>query len=88
MSITIKGGKRKRVYVKTGVLLNGENFLIFGDYEIPLEEFLYAAEYVLTNTDLKRGDPRLKFRRCVRSMVKTDGFNKGGKRLMPRIAFP
>lgn len=59
-----------------------------GDYEISMRDFLYAAEYVLTNTDLvSADDPRLRFLRCVRSMCEVEGYNPGQKRLLP-LEFP
>ena len=57
------------------------NTVRLGDYEISLEDFLVAAEYVLTNTDLEPNDPRLQFVKCVQSTQETDGYNPGRKRL-------
>ncbi|MDP2629674.1 MAG: hypothetical protein Q8P45_03180 [Candidatus Harrisonbacteria bacterium] len=52
-----------------------------GDYQISLEDFLGAAKYVLTNTDLEPNDPRLQFVKCVQAIEQTDGYNPGRKRL-------
>ncbi len=56
-----------------------------GDYKISMKDFLCAAEYVLTNTDLEPDDPRLQFLKCVRSMKIVKGYNSGGKRLKPLV---
>lgn len=56
-----------------------------GDYEISIEDFLIAAKYVLTNTDLEPDDPRLQFVKCVQSMRETDGYNPSGKRLASSV---
>jgi hypothetical protein len=53
-----------------------------GEYKIPLEDFLAAAEYVLTNTDLEPDDPRLQFVQLVQSMKQVDGYDPGRKRLV------
>ena len=53
-----------------------------GRYDISLEDFLIAANYVLTNTDLiGENDPRLAFIERVKGMRIVDGFNEGGRRL-------
>lgn len=56
-----------------------------GDYEISLEDFLIAAEYVLVNTDLEPNDPRLQFVKCVRSMKKVAGYNPSRRRLKSSV---
>lgn len=58
-----------------------DNTVYLGDYEISLIDFLVAARYVLTNTDLEPDDPRLQFVKCVQSMKEVDGYNPGGKHL-------
>ena len=61
--------------VKTfGFGLMGDNVYL-GDYEISIEDFFFAAEYVLTNTNLYPNDPRLQFVKCVKSMKKVEGYN-------------
>jgi len=52
----------------------GNDVVFLGDYEISMEDFLVAAYYVLTNTNLKDKDPRLQFVECVRSMRETKGY--------------
>ena len=49
--------------------------------EINLGDFLIAAHYVLTNTDLDINDPRRQFVKCVQAMTQIKGFDKGGLRL-------
>ncbi len=56
-----------------------------GAYEISLEDFLVAAGYVLTNTDLAPNDPRLQFVKYVQSMRVVEGHNRGGERLEPTV---
>ena len=51
----------------------GGQVVLLGDYEITMEDFLIAVHYVLTNTNLTEGDPRLQFVECVRSMQVTKG---------------
>lgn len=67
-----RGTKPKNLEVKTWGL--GSDVVFFGDYEISIEDFLIAAHYVLTNTNLSKNDPRLQFVECVRSMQVTEGF--------------
>jgi hypothetical protein len=54
-----------------------------GDYEISLKDFLFAADYVLTNTDLRPNDPRLTFVEHVQSMKVVETFNPNGSHLEP-----
>jgi len=64
------------------------NTVNIGDYEISLEDFLIAAHYVLTNTDLEEDDPRRKFMDAIRTMREVDGHNPGRKRLdSPEVFF-
>lgn len=50
--------------------------------EVTLDDFLAAAWYVLTNTDLEEGDPRVGFRDAVAAMAVGPGHNPGGSRLV------
>ncbi len=52
-----------------------------GEYEISMVDFLYAAAYVLTNTNLEKNDPRLQFVEYIRAMKVIEGYHPGGKRL-------
>jgi len=55
----------------------------FGDAEIDisLEDFCAMAIYVMTNTDLNENDPRLALQREIASLVISEGYNAGAKRL-------
>jgi len=53
-----------------------------GEYMLSLEDFLQLAEYVLTNTDLKEGDPRLAFVARAELAQVVEGYNPGGKRIV------
>jgi hypothetical protein len=56
--------------------------IFFGSHDVGLEDFLFAAHYVLTNTDITgHDDPRLQFLRCMKEMELTPGYNSGGERL-------
>lgn len=59
--------------------------IFLGNLEISLKDFLYAAHYVLTNTDLVLNDQRLQFLECVKSMEIVSGYNTGGKRLKTSV---
>ncbi len=47
---------------------------------IPMQVFLRMAEYLLTNTDLEKDDPRPAFLERCRGAELKDGWNEGGKR--------
>ena len=80
MSLLLANGTRpKGLNLKTWGL--GSNDVYLGDYVISLKDFLCAAEYVLTNTDIKKNDPRLKFVEIVKKMRKIKGWNPRRKRL-------
>ncbi|MCK4996749.1 hypothetical protein KAS08_00450 [Candidatus Pacearchaeota archaeon] len=56
--------------------------LIFiGDYEITMKDFVELMNYVLTNTDLRSDDPRIKFINNVKKAKIVPGWNKGGSRI-------
>jgi hypothetical protein len=83
MSLTLDlGTKPAGLAIKTYGFGPMGQTVYLGDYEISLKDFLIATEYVLTNTDLDPDDPRLEFVKAVGSMQETDGYNKGGKRLV------
>ena len=78
MSLSLNlGTKPAGLQVKTW----GSKTVYLGDYEISMKDFLSAAEYVLTNTDLEPKDPRLQFVKCVKSIKKVKGYKLGQKRL-------
>jgi len=54
---------------------------------IAIEDFLYAVEYVLTNTDLKPHDPRLDFIKAVKDIEVLDGWEDGNERLQMSLDF-
>jgi hypothetical protein len=55
--------------------------VLLGDYEISLEDFLYTAWFVLSNTELAPKDPRLQFIKCIKRARRVDRFKPGMKRL-------
>lgn len=52
--------------------------------EIPMDDFVEAVKYVLTNSDLLENDPRPGLIEFIKRLDITDGYNKGGKRLSPQ----
>ncbi|MFH1170672.1 MAG: hypothetical protein V1704_03900 [Candidatus Vogelbacteria bacterium] len=82
MSLCLNMGTRPAgLEVKTYGFGSMGNTVHLGDYEISLEDFLIATQYVLTNTDLVPNDPRLQFVKCVQSMEEVRGHNPNGKHL-------
>lgn len=49
--------------------------IVIGKEEVGLEDFIYLAHYVLTNTDLEPDDPRRQFVKCVQAMHEDEGWN-------------
>lgn len=78
MSLLLNRGTIPEVLVKTHGTGIEEVFL--GDYEISMSDFMDAAHYVLTNSDLKPNDPRRGFVERVKTMREVDGYNAGEKR--------
>ena len=76
-----QGTKPVNLGIKTFGFGSLGNAVYLGNYEISLEDFLAAAEYVLTNTNLEPNDPRLQFVKRVQSMKEIDGYGPGKKRL-------
>ncbi|MFZ2969535.1 MAG: hypothetical protein WA063_00125 [Minisyncoccia bacterium] len=74
-------GTKQKIDVKTYGAGDLKDKVIFGKYEILLQDFLDAVHYVLTNTDLEPDDLRLEFVRRVNAMKEVPGYNKNGKRL-------
>jgi len=73
MSLVLeRGTKPAGLRIKTLGLLLGDPVWI-GDYEISMEDFLFAAHYVLTNTNLRPNDPRLQFVKSVQAMKVVPG---------------
>lgn len=63
------------------VILSGRKFIL----EISVEDFLFAAHYVLTNTDLRKNDPRIQFVRCIKKMKRVSGWNENNRRFKSPI---
>jgi hypothetical protein len=79
MSLKLDGGtKPKGLFIKTSGL---NDTIILGDYRISMLDFLLAARYVLTNTDLEPNDPRLKFIEVIKKMRVVEGWDSAKKRL-------
>lgn len=77
----VLGTKPANLEIKTFGFGPMGNTVYLGDYEVSLEDFLVAAKYVLTNTDLEPNDPRLQFVRCVQSMKEVEGYNPNREHL-------
>jgi hypothetical protein len=58
-----------------------EQIVMLGDYEIPMSDFCFAIEYVLTNTDLDTDDPRIPLVAKIKSMATVPGYNTAGGKL-------
>lgn len=72
------GSKPKGLFIKT---FGFDDTILLGDYKISMLDFLLAAKYVLTNTDLEPNDHRLKFIEVVKKMKLVDGWDPEKKRL-------
>jgi len=70
-----RGTKPANLGIKTIGFGDLGNTVFLGEYEISLEDFLFAAEYVLTNTNLGPTDPRRQFVKCVQFMTEVEGYN-------------
>lgn len=57
-----------------------------GLVEVCQEDFLDAAFYVLTNTNLKPDDYRLRFVEAVKSLVETQGYSNSADANIKRLA--
>jgi hypothetical protein len=91
-NITAIGDNKKKhsVYVKTlGAALKKEIVLISIDdgpiLEIKMKDFLATAEYAITNSDLRKRNPRRKFIKSMKAMREVPGWNDGRKRLQSTI---
>lgn len=74
---TVPPGLRVKTF---GAPVDG-NVVHLGTYELSLVDFLEAARYVLTNTDLEEDDPRREFVEEVKAAVEVGGFDVGRNRL-------
>lgn len=66
--------------VKTWGLLSGQDMVQFGQYDIDINDFFAATFYVLTNTDLYKNDPRVKFVSRIKKLKRIKGYMKGNRR--------
>ena len=82
MTLLLGNSQPSNIPVKThgvGIL---KEVIFFGEYEIPMDDFLSAVEYVLTNTDLIANDQRLQFVERVKLIQIVKGYMEGQKRLV------
>ena len=73
--------RSKNISCKTWGLFNNCDIVSIGKYDIDINDFFCLVDYVLTNTDLYKNDPRLKFIARVKKMKKVKGYMKGNKHL-------
>lgn len=81
--ILMNRGKPPEIAVKTVGVGDLVDTVFFGRYEIGMEDFLEAAHYVLTNTNLEKDDPRRRFVECVKRMREDTGWMDKGTRFVP-----
>ncbi len=74
----VQGTRPEDLRIEFGQM--SDDTVMLGDYEISLKDFLLAAHYVLTNSDLAMYDPRIQFVECVQRMLRVSEFNPGGER--------
>ncbi|MBI2596109.1 hypothetical protein HYW46_05255 [Candidatus Daviesbacteria bacterium] len=84
LALELEGTEPKGLEIKTHSF---DKTIRLGKYDIALEDFLIAAEYVLTNTDLTEGDPRRLFVERIKDMQEVDGYNSDGKRFAGVLYF-
>lgn len=58
-----------------------EDLVFFDRQHIEINDFFNMVYYVLTNTDLYKNDPRIKFVNIVKKMKKVKGYMKDNKHL-------
>lgn len=83
MSLILNSDTNPPVKMKTFGI--GEDKVFIGDLEIGIGDFVLACQYVLTNTDLKVGDPRLSLVEAVKASRVVQGYNGGASK---RIEMP
>lgn len=88
--LTGKNTRPPKLEIKTrGLTQFGLPHIVeIGEYTVDLMDFLTTASYVLTNTDLETGDPRLHFIDYIKSMRRVSGYNRGRKRLKGSVTSP
>jgi hypothetical protein len=84
MSMTLSESTPKDLTAKTCVVKfevgegqrrRREQVIMIGDCEIPMSDFCFLVEYVLTNTDLDDGDPRIGMVERIRRAKVVPGHN-------------
>jgi len=70
MSLELSFSKPEGITAKT---FDAETLLL-GDYQISMVDFCQLAMYVLTNTNLAKGDPRYSLVESIKRMKVTEGF--------------
>ena len=83
MSLELSNSK-PLIIAKTGII--GNTVQLYGgnmDAEIPLKDFCFLVEYVLTNSDIEPNveDPRIDLMTRIKNAKIVDGFNLGKKRI-------
>lgn len=82
MTLLLNIDSKEPIEVKThGTYFSQKDVVRIGDYEIGIIDFLISAEYVLTNTNLYEGDPRLMFLRRVKEAATITGWSGEGQRI-------
>ena len=56
-------------------------YLKIGNTEVSMRDFCDLVEYVLTNSDLEKNDPRVSLIARIANLNVVEGFNYCGKRL-------
>lgn len=84
MSLVLEGAVPE-VDIKTSNFYPGANKVLIGIYEIPMNDFTAAVEYVLTNTRLEENDPRIRLVERVKSIQVVLDDNGGKLEVDPRL---
>ena len=70
MSLELSFSKPEGITAKT---FDAETLLL-GDYQISMQDFCQLVKYVLTNTNLAKGDPRYSLVESIKKLKVTEGF--------------
>ena len=81
MSLTLSNSNPAFLVARSLSFGNLKGIVTIGEYKIPMKDFVELIYYVLTNTDLEEDDPRLNLLERIKLLEKTDGWNKGRKKL-------
>lgn len=74
MSMIVSG-----MYVKSESV--GDESIIIGEERMTMDDFCTIAYYVMTSTDLRQDDPRMKLFNKIKRLHCIEGYNRGGTRL-------